>query len=105
MKILFVGFASHIHTARWLLQLKDTGFESYLFPSEGVVVNTHPEIKSNNTVTILDVVEPDMQNKVKYIELVSGINYRAERLAWYIKSIKPDIIHSMEYLLVVMVIF
>ncbi|NJL56154.1 hypothetical protein HC928_13955, partial [bacterium] len=34
MRLLFVALARSIHTARWLSQLKDTGWDLHLFPAE-----------------------------------------------------------------------
>lgn len=34
MRILFVGMPDSIHTARWITQLADQGWEIYLFPSQ-----------------------------------------------------------------------
>lgn len=45
MKILFVAMSDSIHTARWINQIADRGWDIRLFPSIDCGI-THPELKN-----------------------------------------------------------
>jgi len=53
MRILFVAVGGSIHTARWIDQLTDRGWDLHLFPTE--LYHLRPELKG---VTIHDVEDP-----------------------------------------------
>ncbi len=111
MKILVVAMADSIHTARWLSQLTDQGWEIHLFPSTdyGIV---HPEMRN---LTVHHSIYGQRKNNDKSIKF-KGLytfskhiaefgrsslrilvkNYRIIQLQWLIKKIKPDVIHSLE---------
>lgn len=111
MKILIVGFSESIHVARWINQLKDTGWQIYLFPSvDNGAVN--PEMK-NVTVFHSFYGSKTKKNKeltVRGIPVASHLvgivfrmllrkaspDYQKKYLKRVIRKIKPDIIHSME---------
>lgn len=111
MKILVVAMADSIHTARWVSQVTDQGWEIHLFPSidYGIV---HPEMKN---VTVYHSVYGQHKKNDKSIKLkglyvfskhlaefcrsslkILAKNYRINQLKRLIKKIKPDIIHSLE---------
>lgn len=107
MKILFVAMAESIHTARWINQIKNQGWDIYLFPSH----DQQPVHSDLNGVKICMPFFPFFKwvnqrgfgkyfrfiyAKIFYIIAKKSPNYYAKRLNRYIKSIKPDIIHSME---------
>jgi glycosyltransferase involved in cell wall biosynthesis len=107
MKILFVAMAESIHTARWINQLKDEGWDLYLFPS-----HDHRSLRSDfDGVKILvpffflftwldkrglGKYFRFIYSKIFYLTKKRSPDYYAQRLDRYIKNIKPDIIHSME---------
>lgn len=111
MKILIVAMAESIHTARWLSQFIDQGWEIYLFPStkSGRV---HPKISGVFIHYSLHNIQYYIKRLQKYlflfplcyiIESLTTIiikkyhpNYQAEQLKRFIKEINPDIIHSLE---------
>ena len=118
MKILFVAFTFSIHSARWISQLKETGWDIHFFSSmpfhqlhkdisgitfhENFYNNIYPDVKgvfySSPALHIFSFI----QNRIikKFIRKMAGIMHiekpAPEKLAGVIKKIKPDIIHSME---------
>jgi hypothetical protein len=105
-----------IHTARWISQLHDKGWEIHLFPSR-IVSNVNPELRH---VTVHHTVftttrATDRTVKHRGIRLWSPLesaragsllqrivnkffpNYRINKLCRLIKNIKPDIVHSLEF--------
>lgn len=111
MRILIVAMAESIHTARWISQISDQGWEVHLFPSvdHGVV---HPEMK--NVIvhhSVYGRYGNDNPNvKLRGVPLFYGPavflakkvikrlfpDYRLVQLRRLIKKIKPDIVHSLE---------
>jgi len=119
LRILFVGVGWSPHLARWVNQLGATGWDLHLFPlnvDEGV----HPELKSvtvhdaihgrprgaDPTVRAVDDFWPSLRDGYPLrrgamtARRVESVFYprRAERswrLAYAIRRLRPDIIHSM----------
>lgn len=107
MRILFVAMAESIHTSRWIHQLKDEGWDLYLYPS-----HDHRSLRSDfDGVKILmpfyflfkwldkrgfGKYFRFFYSKSSYFTAKRSPDYYARRLNRYIKSVKPDIIHSME---------
>lgn len=98
MKILFVAFPFSIHTARWINQLAGEGMELHLYSSHrGAVPHTqlsaevvfHPNGTSVNKKRSLltKIVEKIITKKIQSPE---------EELSELIKTLRPDVIHSME---------
>lgn len=111
MRILLIAMSESIHTARWISQIADQGWDIHLFPSKdwGLV---HPEIKnitvyhslygkSKNVDRSVDLRGFPVLTKIGAsvgIRVVKAIwpNYRIHHLIRIINRLKPDIIHSME---------
>lgn len=111
MKILIIGMPDSVHTARWISQLSDTGWEIHLFASNTYGV-THQELR-NVTVHHLfyaSKVPLDKSLRLKGIPLYSDFVVfclssvivgrfpllTATKLAKLIKKINPDVVHSLE---------
>jgi len=111
MKLLIVAMSDSIHTARWLAQIVDQGWDVHLFPSidTGFV---HPGI-SNTTVhhtcyySFHKVGKKVRQRGLPVPSYSLALlcrraidhfmpRFRAIQLARVIRHIKPDIIHSLE---------
>lgn len=111
MRILFVAMADSIHTARWIDQLAEQGWDIHLFPS----IDTGISIGSLRDVTIhhsfhsrrpkgsrpLRVRGIPMFSPTAAALAISAVRrewpeYHARRLARLIERLKPDIVHSME---------
>lgn len=111
MNILFIAMANSIHTARWISQLGDTGWDIHVF--DAMESDLIPEFTG---VTAYTFYRPQKScrnvNKVHYIapsKLIAGfIRYRfstlgrlvfpsrIDTLTELIQRLKPDILHSME---------
>jgi hypothetical protein len=107
MKIFFVAMAESIHTARWINQLKDQGWSIYIFPSRDHQALHHGLDGVNICVPFFSLFKWLDQRglgryysfiyaRLSYLIVKKSPDYYAKRLNRYIKSIKPDIIHSME---------
>ena len=117
MRILFVAMANSVHTARWINQIADQGWDIHLFPS--LNSDIHPELrnlaihdrlvrsansgKNVNQVGSLPWPFPgsvNLANKVLSrllrVESAPWTVGRTQRLARWIDKLKPDIIHSLE---------
>lgn len=111
MRILIVAVANSVHTARWISQIDDQGWDIHLFPSidRGT---THPDFKSitvhhsffgrhktrDRTVKLRGL--PVISEDVAFIGR-GGFNrifpnYRVVQLKKLIKNLRPNIIHSIE---------
>jgi len=109
MRILIVAMSESIHTARWISQISDQGWD--LFPSiDNGLIN--PDIKKVTVHHSIYGALPDINSSVNR----RGLNtfnrslaylgrtfmqrqwpqYRAHQLCHTINKIKPDIIHSLE---------
>jgi glycosyltransferase involved in cell wall biosynthesis len=107
MKILFVAMAESIHTARWINQINDQGWNIYLFPSHDLQT-IHSDLKEVKICMPffwlfnwfkkrgLSKYFSFFYTRITYLIVRKSPDYYAKRLNRYIKSIKPDIIHSME---------
>ncbi|MFA6953368.1 MAG: glycosyltransferase [Patescibacteria group bacterium] len=100
-----------IHTARWLSQITDQGWDIHLFPSMDLGV-VHPELNNINVHHSVYGTQANLPAKIKLAGipifssfLATGIrfilrkffpSYRAKQLARLIRNLNPDLIHSME---------
>jgi len=119
MKILIIAMSDSIHTARWINQIADEGWEIHLFPSIDVGL-INPELRNAIVYDYLytktpDKLHPKFTMRGIYIPFnPSGISnllirlikltltryfptFYIHRLRYLIKKIKPDIIHSIEF--------
>lgn len=112
MRILFVAMSHSIHTARWIGQLSDQGWELHLFPSQDFGAS-HPEL-SGVTIhhSVFGRFRNSVRQNVRYRGLYVGLHaiaylarralghylpgYRAWQLKRVIAKVKPDLIHSLE---------
>jgi glycosyltransferase involved in cell wall biosynthesis len=111
MRLLFVGMPESIHTARWIAQIQNQGWEIYLFPVSTqrphTLINNiyyfnsnplHPLGKRNNFHSInwpfpffyLDYLRERLHRN-------SPFRWRELALSWAIRQLKPDLIHSLEF--------
>ena len=102
--------ADSVHTARWISQIVDQGWDSYLFPSD--FASPHTSLR-NLTLFGADPLRPaNLDKSVRYKRWTSYYFYRdvIEKrlvhhstmlkeiaLARVIRSIKPDLIHALEF--------
>ncbi len=111
MKLLIVAMPDSVHTARWVSQLADTGWEIHLFSSN----NSGFTCTELRNVTVHHLFYVGRSNVDKSVRL-KGIPFFSDfavfciskvlgrffpsifetRLASAITKLKPDIIHSME---------
>jgi glycosyltransferase involved in cell wall biosynthesis len=110
MRILFVAMQESIHTARWINQIADQGWDIHLFPVSAYPVS--PELH-NATIYGLPLLPPrNISRSTRYVGLLpigrSGNNlekliFRAYPELWFdflaklIQLIRPDIVHSLEF--------
>lgn len=109
-RILLVAMANSVHTARWIDQLGDEGWDVHLFP-----VSARPAHVGLRHVTVYPAARrwrPELDRSVRQrgvpwplprgwarleraLERVPRAN-RAARLARVISSLRPDLVHSLE---------
>ncbi len=112
MRILFVAFSESIHTARWVRQVADQGWDLHLFASidQGWV---HPELRNitvhhsfygrigrhAKAVRAKGVFLPSSMAAwvVRRTVQKSWPAYRTWQLVRLIRRLRPDIVHSMEF--------
>lgn len=112
MKVLLIALADSVHTARWVSQIADQGWDVRLFPSldHGIV---HPELSSIPVYHTLGGQRGHLEQKLRWqrSRLFSGvraaIGMRIFPLLWprrrmrqlhrVIADFQPDIVHSLEF--------
>jgi len=111
MKIFIVAMSESIHTARWISQISDQGWEIHLFPSTDkgfthqllknlkIYHTFYDKLKKNNKNVIVHGIP--VNHKLISFLLRKGLSrlfpsFRLNQLVRLIKKIKPDIIHSLE---------
>lgn len=111
MRILIVARAHSVHTARWISQIADQGWNIHLFPSidHGMAdsqlrniivhhsvyprqVDCHPSIRFRG----IPVVSKRAARYAKKLVKKVWPSYRVAHLERLIKRLQPDIVHSME---------
>ncbi len=112
LRILFVALPDSIHTARWINQITDQGWDLHLFPA--YEASLHPELRNVTTYSFSSIRSPTLDSsvrsrglwplgrghyRVKRIAQRLAPNWmeRAEWLAWLIRRLQPDVVHSMEF--------
>lgn len=112
IRILFVAPPESIHTARWISQLADTGWEIHLF-SSGFMSSFYREIKnviihrpwslslgSKNRLIEFKGIHLFLNRALNLLCIFRDLilpNYQIWRLNYLIKKINPNIIHSLEF--------
>jgi glycosyltransferase involved in cell wall biosynthesis len=116
MKILIIAFPDSIHTARWILQLVDQGWDIHLFPSNptpplhkaitGITYHNLYFLKNSNTQVTFNAVYPpgkrEVLYKLQHNKIIPYAFFKLKplrpdvALARVIKEVKPDIIHTLE---------
>src|SRR6185312_2882643 len=112
MRILFVAIGESVHTARWLSQIADEGWDLHLFPSEVGLphkdyrnVTIHSFYKqhlngSKSGVRELGIYWPLSRGAARikqFCELTAPQRFtQASRLARTIRKLKPDVVHVLE---------
>lgn len=110
MRILFVAMPDSIHTARWISQIADQGWDIFLFPV--FIARSSPDLRN---LTVFESFIPGRKVKENHVHsiwwtipffladfVVSRIkgvktNYFATRaLAIIIRWLQPDVVHSLE---------
>lgn len=111
MRLLIVAMQDSIHTARWISQIADLGWDIHLFSSNNSGC-TCPELKNVTVHHLFHVgnANVDQSVRIKGIPLFSDFavfcftkiverfipTLFSYRLARLIKKIRPDIVHSLE---------
>ncbi|HZH92025.1 MAG TPA: glycosyltransferase [Pyrinomonadaceae bacterium] len=109
MRILFVAIPNNVHSARWINQIAELGWDLHVFPCyEGAL---HPNFKNVTAYYVADR-QPNPRVKARVVWPLSkgGDRLRAlsgrfppqffSRAAWLarvIRRIKPDLIHTLEF--------
>lgn len=111
MRILFVAMANSIHTARWIGQVADQGWDLHLFSSidSGVVqpalrnVTVHDSFYSwrndrHASVKSRGIPFPSkrLADIARRETLKIAPEYRVDQLTRLVRKLKPDLIHSLE---------
>jgi len=113
MKILLIAHSDSVHTARWVSQLADTGWDVRVFPcrDHGVV---HPGLASILVYHRLDGGCEDLPGKLRWQKnrvfrrlrkflgvklpvLIQQQQRRVRQLLAVLDNFKPDIVHSIEF--------
>ena len=122
MKLLIVAFSNSIHTARWLSQIADCGWDVHLFPSDESS-ECHPELRgvtvhysfykrqANNLNryrgvyvgwTLMYRFLKSNRQMARALRRILGIIWKmpmsdsSDQLADLIARLRPDIVHSLE---------
>mgnify|MGYP003365435740 CR=1 FL=1 len=106
-KILLVARVDSVHTARWVQQINNQGWQIFIYPST-VIEKPHPDLMG---ISILLSFPSRIRNFLSDLGLTflaklvergrtyyehSSPNYRLTRLKRAIAKIRPDMIHAME---------
>lgn len=110
MRILFVGMPDNIHSARWISQIADLGWEIYFFPT--YISEINPMFKNITYLgtSLFQSGKPNRSIRFSHwpflffilnfianrITRLKTSKYKEVALKYAIKWIKPDIVHSLE---------
>jgi len=109
MRILFVGDAFSVHTARWIAQLRPTGWDVHLFDPlnrllheelEGIAIHTGWKKTANPPGARVSYVWPFLRGRHFFQRNLPAVwalilPETGRRLARLIEKLKPDVIHSL----------
>lgn len=112
LRILFVAMSDSVHTARWIRQISDQGWDIHLFPSidvgsthqelTGLTVHHSVYVRSTNSTETgirysgLCVWSSEIAVLARAVLLRVFPAYRVWQLCRLIKRLQPDLIHSLE---------
>ena len=110
MKILFVAMHNSVHTARWISQLADQGWDIHLFAvydydlphvdlsNVQVYFVNNPSLPANRMAEAYNLYPLRQGTRLRKLvaKLLPFTENRAYWLARLIKKIKPDVVHSLE---------
>ncbi|MBI5574850.1 MAG: glycosyltransferase [Deltaproteobacteria bacterium] len=112
MRILLVAMANSIHTARWVGQIANEGWDLHLFPSTDTWIDVHPDMRNVTLHHTGFRNPPRTQNAVRFrgvsfagrakdmwrrrVLKEEGTEHQANRLARLVDRLSPDIVHSLE---------
>lgn len=105
MRILFVAMPQSVHTARWINQLAGRGWDLHLFPS--MLESPHPDLRDVTIYGVSARRPAQLHPSVRWrglSPLRTGASLLAQRLraqlpmalAWLVRRLKPDLVHSLE---------
>ena len=111
MKILVIAMSGSVHTARWLSQITDQGWDIHLFPSIDLD-EIHPEIQnvtvhhslpphgtnaySSDILKSIIISENLLARILRIFFRVLNRKKRVKQLRRLIQELHPDIIHTLE---------
>ncbi len=107
MRILFVTFVDCVHTARWIAQFDGLGWDHHVFPvthktphEELRGVTVHRLVTGPRTRSLVPEVAfswPFARGETRVLQLLERFDRysAAARLARLVRSLKPDIVHSL----------
>ena len=109
-RLLFVAMPESIHTARWIAQIAEQGWDIYLFPCYAAPM--HPELRHLTAFASAPPRRTDPKHHVRRLWwtlpffLVDWVRSKLRRapvssmtsraLALAIRGLQPDIVHSLE---------
>lgn len=112
LRVLFVAMSASVHTARWIEQVADCGWDLHLFPSIDLGA-THPILRNVTVHHSFYGGRPAPHVSVRERGVNLGAlslsyvgrramhhlwpNYRERALARLVRRLKPDIVHSLEF--------
>jgi len=112
MRILFVAMSDSVHTARWIEQVADCGWDLHLFPSLDFGI-THPALRKVTVhhslyatrgqgrhaarVRGVNLVSPSVAYVIRMATKRFFPRYREHALARLIQRLRPDVVHSLEF--------
>ncbi len=107
MKILFIVETTSIHAARWINQLRDTGWELHIFQSSSNCFGLHPEFQTgifhlpdqvpnppNTYIRYSTSSNPFLRKQINRFPLIKEYLHSLY-LAGLIKKLNPDVIHLL----------
>lgn len=111
MRILFVAMADSVHTARWINQIADQGWDVHLFPAREEA--PHPDLRGVTIYGFSSCRPPSLHPSVRLrglwpwrrgewrlkrlgARLLPGWDSRSKWLASIVRRLRPQIVHSQE---------
>jgi hypothetical protein len=108
LRILFVGYADSIHTARWTAQLEGQGWDLHLFAGthakpnlelRGVTVHRLVQSPRSRVSVMQKAIQwPLRRGETRVTTMLERMDRYSppSRLARLIEELRPDIVHSLE---------